>query len=154
MDLRGGSALFGPPAPWVSALILCAAGCAGSPEAAPRGPTVWEKLAGLGLELVTEREALVPPAERGKLVPCRVVPGFPAAALPDDPAGYLILGIEGGPSGDTDGILRAIERAAPGETLILNVRRNTYLEADPSWWEGKVKVRIPSLGMRAARAGK
>jgi hypothetical protein len=117
-------------AAWVS-------GCATFPK-----EPVSAKLRRVGLELVTDAEAFVPPSERGRCLPCRVLAGFPAPALPEHPAGYLITGVEGKAAG-ARAILKALEEWKPGETLELMVRRNPYADAGPESWDARVLLKLP-----------
>ena len=117
-------------AAWISGCATC-----------PTEP-VGAKLRRVGLELVTDAQALVPPAERGRCVPCRVVPGFPSPALPEHPAGYLIDGVDGKAAG-AETILKALEDWRPGETLELKVRRNPYADAGPESWDARVLLKLP-----------
>jgi hypothetical protein len=112
-------------------------GCATSPT-----ESVDAKLRRVGLELVTDAEALVPPAERGRYVPCRVLPRFPSPALPEHPAGYLIDGVQGKAAG-AEAIWKALEDWRPGETLELKVRRNPYADSGPESWDARVLLKLP-----------
>jgi hypothetical protein len=130
------------------ALVLAAPaifppGCAVSPEKeaalSPAG-----KLRRVGLEIIDERDALVPPAERGRALPVRTIAGFPEPALPEDPAGYFIVGVEGKPA-DAAAVLRAVAGWDPGETLPVTVRRNPHV-GDAGWWEAEVRLVFPPAG--------
>ncbi len=123
-------------------LVLGGAGCGGRPFFGGPPPHPGEKLARVGLKIVSEREALIPPADRGKYLPCRVLPGFPDPALPDHPAGYLILGAGARSSPGKKEILRALSDWKAGEFLSLTVRRNPYLSGG-DWYEVKVSLRLP-----------
>jgi hypothetical protein len=94
----------------------------------------------LGLEPVNEEEARIPAGERGRYLPCRVIPGFPAPALEPHWAGYLIAGIDGKLQ-DAESIRRALAGWSAGETLVLKVRLNRYMQMDPEWWEAEVRLR-------------
>ena len=131
---------------WVPIWVVVSAlsGCAFStaPGAAQRVESVESKLARVGLELVSEREAGIPEKEWGRYVPCRTIAS--GAPLPEDPAGYLIVGFEGQLSGDASEILAALRDWQKGQTISLWVRRNHYLSADPDWWEvDKLPVNLP-----------
>jgi hypothetical protein len=119
-----------------------AAGCAGTGGGRMARLTPREKLYLVGLEIVGEDEALVPAAERGRVLPLRTIRGFPDPAVPHDPVGYLAVAVAGTSARDAEAILRAIEAWGPGETLVLTVRRNPYV-ADAGWWEADVKLRFP-----------
>ena len=107
------------------------------------GERVESKLARVGLELITERDAAIPRDELGRYVPCRVRAGA-AAPLPPDPAGYLIVGFDRQLADDASTILAALDRWRVGETLSLWVRRNPYLAAEPDWWEvNDLPVKLP-----------
>ncbi len=112
---------------------------AGSPAVSSSGDaggggSVQSKLARLGLELITERDAGIPERERGRYVPCRVLAGSSAPLAPD-PAGYLIVGFDGQLADDASKILVVLDRWRVGETISLWVRRNPFLAAEPDWWE-------------------
>ena len=120
-------------------LLIIIPGCSAP---APAGPaSLSARLARVGLELLSEDEARLPPPERGRYVPCRVIPGFPRPPLPEHPAGYLIVGMNGGPAPDAKAILRVLAEWTPGQPLLLTVRRNPYLQAEAEWWEAEVKLR-------------
>jgi S1-C subfamily serine protease len=132
---------------WAAVALLSmplAGGCAGKPaaEVRPSGPD--RKLASVGLERLSDLEAHVPAPERGRYVPCRVIRGFPNPALPEHPAGYLIVRVEGQPSSSASEILAALADSEPGQRLRLVVRRNPYLDASPEWWESTVTVTFPA----------
>lgn len=112
---------------------LLGPGCAGP------GIAVTEKLARVGLERVSVGEAALPPGERHRFLPVRVIPGA-AGALPDHPAGYLIVGVGSSEASDASEILEALEAWHPGEDLRLRVRRNPYLQPENEWWEGEVRL--------------
>jgi S1-C subfamily serine protease len=128
------------------AIVSVLSGCVQSPEAdaAPRPQemrprsfvetAVRSKLARVGLELVTERDAAIPERESGRYVPCRVLAGSSAPLAPD-PAGYLIVGFDGQLADDASKILLALDHWRVGETISLWVRRNPFLAAEPGWWE-------------------
>lgn len=97
--------------------------------------SVKSKLARVGLELISEREAGLPESELGRYIPCRVLAGASSSPLAADPAGYLIVGFDGEEAGDAGKILAVFERWRVGETLFLRVRRNPYLAVEPGWWE-------------------
>jgi S1-C subfamily serine protease len=124
-----------------SILALLGPGCGSTPLSAPQ--TARERLLGVGIELVSESEARVPPAETGRCLPIRVIPGFQRPVLPDHPAGYLIVGVERRAAVDAEEILRAVAAARPGEPLELTVRRNPYVEAGSEWWEAELTVKFP-----------
>ena len=126
-------------AAWIAAVGL-AAGCAMA--SGGRDLSVKEKLSRVGLELVPESGAFLPEAERGQCLPCRVIPGFAAPALPEHPAGYLIVGVRGAPA-DREAILQALDDWGRGQTLELLVRRNPYLAAEPESWDARVFLRLP-----------
>lgn len=131
---------------WAAMAILTmplAGGCAGKSAAEVRSAGLDRKLASVGLERLNDLEAHVPAPERGRYVPCRVIRGFPNPALPEHPAGYLIVGVEGRPSSSAPELLSALEAAEPGQRLRLLVRRNPYLDASPEWWESTVTVAFP-----------
>lgn len=135
--LIGGAALALLP-------VFAAGGCAGRSAPGHSASTDLDrKLASVGLERRSDLEAHVPLPERGRYIPCRVIRGFPNPALPEHPAGYLIVGVEGQPSGGVEHIQKALQDAAPGQRLSLHVRRNTYLDASPEWWESTVTIVIP-----------
>jgi hypothetical protein len=130
---------------WLALAALAAAGgCAGPDGAgAPGSSSGWSRgLLELGLEPLGEEEARIPAAERGRYVPCRVIPGFPAPALEPHPAGYLIAGA-GDALLDASATRRALAAWSPGETLVLKVRRNPYAQPDAEWWEAEVRLRRP-----------
>lgn len=129
------------------AIVSVLSGCVQSPEAAspqktsPQktvdaggGGSVQSKLARVGLELITERDAGIPARESGRYVPCRVLAGS-SAPLDPDPAGYLIVGFNGQLADDASKILVVLDRWRVGETISLWVRRNPFLAAEPGWWE-------------------
>ena len=103
------------------------------------------KLALVGLEMITEEEALIPAREAGRYVPVRVNSSFPRPALEPHPAGYLIVGVNRRPAADVDAISQALSQWRPGETLVLTVRRNPYLQGETDWWEADVQLRYPEL---------
>ncbi len=123
---------------WLSLVAVAwISGCATYPK-----EPVGAKLHRVGLEIVTDAQAQVPPAERGRYVPCRVLPGYPSPALPEHPAGYLIDGVAGKAAG-ADAIWKALEDWRPGETLELKVRRNPYADAGPESWDARVLLKLP-----------
>jgi hypothetical protein len=122
---------------WGSLLL---SGCAG--PGAASSPGAREKLSRLGLELVSEKEAAIPAQEAGRYVPCRVIPGFPRPALDPHPAGYLIVGVDRRPAPNAEAILQAVAGWGPGETLVLTVRRNPYVEGGSGWWEADVVMKL------------
>lgn len=124
-------------------LLLCvvlpclAAGCA-------TAEVGWrEKLRGFGLEPLSDEEARLPPAERGRFVACRVIAGRAGAVLEAHPAGYLLVGVGRAPAADAEAIRRALEDWRPGEKLVVRVRRNPHLAAEAEWWEYDVELRHP-----------
>jgi len=123
---------------WLS-LVAAAwiSGCATYPK-----EPVEAKLRRVGLEIVTDADAQVPPAERGRYVPCRVLPGYPSPALPVHPAGYLITGVEGKAAG-AEVTLKALEDWRPGDILVLRVRRNPFADAGPESWDARVLLKLP-----------
>ncbi len=139
------------PTPWGSiawtalALLpaLAGGGCAGRPVADAPSLDLDRRMASMGLERLSEKEACLPPPERGRYVPCRVIPGSRNPVLPEHPAGYLIVRVEGRPSATAGEIRKALLHAEPGGTLKLVVRRNPYLDAVPEWWETTVTVWVP-----------
>ena len=132
--------------PWLCFLLLSCAlgGCAGTGSSARSGAA--EKLARIGLEILADEEAGIPAPERGRFIPCRVLPGRPDAALEDHPAGYLLVGVEGQGAGGrgAEAILRALAAWEPGEDLPLIIRRNPYLDTGSEWWERTVRLRLPN----------
>ena len=105
--------------------------------------SVESKLARVGLELITEREAGIPETELGRYVPCRVLDGV-SAPLAADPAGYLIVGFDGRLADDASRILAALATWQVGETISLWVRRNPFLAGEPDWWEvNSLPVTLP-----------
>jgi len=104
---------------------------------------VSDKLARVGLELVSENQAGIPPDRRGRYLPCRVIPGFRGPALAPHPAGYLMVGVRGNRSVDAAGIRAALAAWRPGETLNLTIRRNPYRLDSTEWWESEVILRLP-----------
>ena len=80
---------------------MTAFGCATRP--------VRDKLESAGLELVDERVARVPARERGRYLPCRVVPGAREPALDPHAAGYLIVGVDGREAESASEIFEALE---------------------------------------------
>jgi len=119
--------------------VISLAGC-GAPMPAERNSLSY-RLAKVGLELLSEDQAQLPPAERGRYVPCRVIPGFPRPPLEEHPAGYLIVGVDGQPAPSAQAILTALEAWWPGRQISLKVRRNPYLLAEAEWWEADVRLR-------------
>jgi len=117
-------------------------GCAS--QDAGKSWDVRQKLAAVGLELLSEKEACIPQKEAGLYVPCRVIPSFPRPALEPHPAGYLIVGANRHSASNADGILRALASWGLGESLILTVRRNPYLDEGSGWWEAEVTIRLPA----------
>ena len=113
--------------------------CSG-PAPAEKAP-LSARLARVGLQLVSEEDAGVPPSERGRYLPCRVVHGFPRPPLEDHPAGYLIVEVGGYPAADRRAILRALDDWTPGQPLRLRVQRNPYRLAEAEWWEAWVSLR-------------
>jgi hypothetical protein len=118
-----------------------AAGCAG-PGRGGRTGVERDRLARVGLRVVSEDEALLPDAERGRCIPCRVITGFPLPPVPPDPAGYLIVGVNREPAATKQEILEALRAWDPGETLYLKIRRNPYLQDEPFLYEVDVPVRL------------
>ena len=107
------------------------------------GESVESKLARVGLELISEREAGIPPSEQGRYVPCRVLTGVSAPLTPD-PAGYLIVGFDGELVYDAGRILSVLGSWRSGETISLWVRRNPHLAGEPDWWEvNSLPVTLP-----------
>lgn len=132
---------------------LAISACA-SQEAA-ESAKVREKLARLGLELISENEALIPAELAGHFVPVRVISGFVRPALEPHPAGYLMVGVNRRPGANADAILCALTQWSPGETLVLTIRRNPYLQGvggEPGWWEADVKLRLPNASGRSSPA--
>jgi hypothetical protein len=142
---------------WAAVAILMmplAGGCAGKAAAGDRSSGVDRKLAAVGLERLSDLEAHVPAPERGRYIPCRVIRGFPNPALPEHPAGYLIVRVEGQPASSASQLLAALEDAEPGRRLRLLVRRNSYLDASPEWWESTVTVAFPATRKQEAGSRK
>ena len=111
-----------------------------APSPAEKAP-LSARLARVGLQLVSEDDAGVPASERGRYLPCRVIPRFPRPPLEDHPAGYLIVGVDGRPAPDSRTILRALENWTPGQPLRLTVWRNPYLLAESEFWQADVTLR-------------
>lgn len=140
--------------PLLAPLLLAGltAGCA--------GPSIQEKLARVGIALVTEADAGIPDPERGQYLPVRVLEDFQGPALPPHPAGYLVVGVIG-PQRElipgAEAVRKALETWDSGETLEVRVRRNPYLQWNPEWWEAEVRLRSPrrrrpsSPGQRSRR---
>ncbi len=145
-SLNGASSRNGRVSLAMLAIVSLLSGCVQSPDAksAPRAEkgrprssaatSVQSKLARVGLELITERDAGIPARELGRYVPCRVLAGSSAPLAPD-PAGYLIVGFGGRLADDASKILVVLDRWRVGETISLWVRRNPFLAAEPDWWE-------------------
>ncbi len=128
----------------ISVVVSALSGCAFSTarDGAGRVESVASKLARVGLELVSQRQAGIPEMEWGKYVPCRTLAS--GSPLPEDPAGYLIVGFGGRLSGDAGEILAALREWQKGQTISLWVRRNHYLSVNPDWWEVvKLPVSLP-----------
>ncbi len=144
--LKGASLRNGRVSLAMLAIVSVLSGCVQSPDAkaAPQAEkgrsrssaamSVQSKLARVGLELITERDAGIPARESGRYVPCRVLVGSSAPLAPD-PAGYLIVGFGGQLADDASKILVVLDRWQVGETISLWVRRNPFLAAEPDWWE-------------------
>ena len=135
-DSRPGSAVFG-----ILFLVCGLGGCV-----MPRGASelgVEGKLAKVGIQLVSEDEALLPAGERGRYLPCRGVPGVPGAALDTHPAGYLLVGVVGEATDDAAAIREALRSWSPGEVLVLRVRRNPHRSPASEWWERDVRMVYP-----------
>ena len=71
---------------------VLAAGCAATGRAV-RPEDVRERLSRVGLVVISDDAALLPAAERGRFLPCRVNTTFPGPPVPHHPAGYLIVGV-------------------------------------------------------------
>ena len=116
-------------------LLSITSGCTGSPPAEVN-------LARVGLELLSEDEAGIPDAERGRYLPCRVPEDFPEPALPPHPAGYLFVGVDGRPRKAAE-IRRALRGLKTGESRKFTIRRNPYLQTQTEWWEADVRLHLP-----------
>ena len=123
------------------AVCLGALGCVGT-QSGPR-PDERDTLARIGLVCITEEEAHIPPEDRGKFVPCRVRPDCLQSPVPPHPAGYLIVGINKERGAGAAQLRRQLAAWKPGETLVLGIQRNPYLQDVPAWYEIEVKVRQP-----------
>ena len=97
----------------------------------------------VGFRLISEEEAGIPRAERGRYLPCRVIPDFPRPPVSAYPAGYLIVGVNRSPAQNRREILNALIAWEPGQILYLAVRRNPYLIGEPEWYEVEVPARLP-----------
>lgn len=115
----------------------------GADRADTDGADVAGKLARVGIEVISEDEAHLPANERGRYIPCRVIPGFRRAALEEHPAGYLLVGVGDSGTGDAGAIRQALAAWKPGEFLEITVRRNPHLSAASVWWERDVKLYLP-----------
>jgi S1-C subfamily serine protease len=104
---------------------------------------VNEKLRRVGLELVGEAAAGIPPDRHGRYLPCRVIPGCENPALAPHPAGYLLVGVDGKPTADAGAIRAALAAWRPGEVLSVTVRRNPYRFDRNEWWESEVRLWLP-----------
>jgi S1-C subfamily serine protease len=127
------------PARALAAAVVLGGGCAsaGKGVADPGA-----KLRQVGLEAVSAAEARLPPGEAERFLPCRVIPGFPNPPVPEHPAGYLIVAVEGRPAASREEILAALGALQPGEWLKLTFRRNPHVGAPAEWYEMDVPVRI------------
>jgi hypothetical protein len=124
-------------------LPVAGAGCAAGATPREAEASAAAKLARVGLEVVTDEEARVPPADRGRWIACRVIPGFREPPAPEHPAGYLIASV-GRQAGMTRRDMeRAIAAWKEGERLILTIRRNPYFPGEPDWYEVNVPVILP-----------
>ena len=93
-------------------------------------------------DIIGEAEALIPAHQRGRYVPCRVIPNARQPALPAHTAGYLLVAIDGEESGGA-AILEALARWQPGEFVEVRVRRNPYRATGSEWWESDVRMYLP-----------
>ena len=118
--------------------LVLAAAFAACQSIGPRRLSVDERLARLGLEIVTDASQTSDAAVR-----VAVKPGAEQPALVPHPAGYSIIAAGDPPRPGRGEILRAIERAEPGSRLRLVVRREPALPSDPDFWELKLTVVVP-----------
>ncbi|MFN0057964.1 MAG: hypothetical protein ACKVX7_05840 [Planctomycetota bacterium] len=102
-----------------------------------------DKLARIGLEVLTAEAAMLPASDAARFIPCRVIPGALQPALPPHPAGYLIVGRERALVDSVDVLLLAIAAWQPGERIRLVVRRNPHTGYDTEWWESDVEWILP-----------
>jgi hypothetical protein len=126
-----------------AALLAAAAGCAGAPTPRAARESTTVKLARVGLEVLPDEEAGVPAADRTRWIPVRVVAGFPQPPVPEHAAGYLITSV-----GRRAGLTRRdmemeIAEWEEGKRLVLTIRRNPHLAAEPDWYEVNVPVVLP-----------
>ena len=121
-------------------LVLSTAGCASGP-AELRTPR--DKLARVGLEIVSSADALLTPNEASRFIACRVIPGAKNPALPLHPAGYLIVGCDRALVSDIASLWQAIADWRPGERIHLIVRRNPHTGDEAEWWESDVEWLLP-----------
>ncbi len=88
---------------------------------------------------------MVPPTERGRWVPCAVLPAHDGALLPPDEAGYLILGVLEGEDrhliSGRERILRALDAWTGGAVVHLRVGRNPYRSDVARSWD--VELSLP-----------
>ena len=125
----------------VNLVLIFACGCAGT-RTAPR-PDERATLSRVGLVLLPEDEALIPPEDRGKYLPCRVKRDYPQPPVPPHPAGYLIVGINKVRGAGAAHLREKLAAWESGEVLVLGIRRNPYRQDAPAWYEIEVKVRLP-----------
>ena len=129
--------------PGLAVLVVAAGGCTSAPPPVEVKASAASKLARVGLEVVSDESAGMPPADRLKWIPCRVVSGFPQPPVPDHVDGYLITSI-----GRRAGLTRRdmekeIAAWKDGERLVFTIVRNPYLAAESGWYEVNVPVKLP-----------
>jgi hypothetical protein len=128
----------------VTFLLAPAGGCKSGPTPIEARASATAKLAQVGLEVVSDDAAGMPPAERLRWIPCRVVPGFPRPPVPDHVDGYLITNIDRSTGLTRRDMESKIAAWKEGDRLIFTIVRNPYLAAEPGWYEVNVPVKLPA----------
>jgi hypothetical protein len=106
--------------------------------------TSWRyHLERVGLEPLSEEDARIPLDERGRYIPCRVMPGYPTPALPPHRAGYLLVAVQGAAEEDAEAMMDALNAWRPGTFIKVKARRNHYCGAPWEWWEKVVVIWQP-----------